>query len=73
MSEFGKYLKAARILRSDQLSELITVSTFPHMSKSQDKSGILKKLKMARQLFLEKPLKDYKEVASNLAKRLRGG
>lgn len=71
-SEFIKYLKAATMLQASKQMVDIQSAAF-HTYKKEDRVKVMRSLKQASQRFMHKGLKDFKDVASNFAKRLAGG
>lgn len=68
-SEFVKSFKAASMLDARQTLTNINVASFTSYDES-DRKSYVRELKIISNQFMERKLKDYKEVLGNIARKL---
>lgn len=71
-SEFIRYFRASKMLAADGQMRAIEASSF-HAFKESHREAVMRELKSLSKRWLFEPLKDFKEIAANFAKRLQDG
>ncbi len=71
-SEFIRFSRASRMLAASNQINAIEAGSF-HSYKEKSRDEVMRGLKRASTQYLFTPLKDFKDVAANFAKRLKDG
>ena len=71
-SEFTRMYKCAAMISANERLGAINISNFAHL-KEEARTKVVRELREAASEFMEKKVKDYREVLGGLAKRMLNG